>query len=256
MITNSHIGDCRIGNQLFQYSVLRSVGIANNFEVSLPPLDQHRLSEFNIPNQILRKSGWNKMKYLFNEPSFSFDNTVFQVKDNTDLNGYFQSEKYFLNIENTIREEISFKPKVISKVKTKLYSIDSDAEICSIHVRRGDYLNEPDKHLNLTLDFYKRAIDKFPKNYKFIVFSDDIPWCKNNFHGENISFSDDNTDIEDLAMMSLCRHNIIANSTFSWWGAWLNENPEKIVISPKKWFGTTYAKYSTIDLLPKPWVQL
>jgi len=128
-----------------------------------------------------------------------------------------------------------------------------DGETVSLHIRRGDYLRTQDHHPVCSLDYYMDALSKFrDKEYKFIVFSDDVDWCRNNFN-EDFIFTEGNTDYEDMWLMSLCDHNIIANSSFSWWGAWLNDNPNKRVIAPKKWFGPSYSNWKLDDLFCNDW---
>ena len=107
------------------------------------------------------------------------------------------------------------------------------------------------------MEYYRSAVDLIGKEKLFFIFSDDINWCKNNFDFiENKFFIENNKDYEDLILMSLCSHNIIANSSFSWWGAWLNSNPNKIIISPKKWFGNKYNFHNTKDLYNEKWIKL
>lgn len=166
------------------------------------------------------------------------------------LNGYWQSEKYFVHC----REEV---------VKAFGYKWEPRPGWCSIHVRRADYLNYPDKHPVVTDYYLVQAMGHVINTTdidKFMVFSDDILWCKGFFSIFRCRFeySEYRTQEEDLELMSGCEHNIISNSTFSWWGAWLNKNPDKIVISPSKdnWFGPGNAHLDTSDLIPESWIQI
>jgi hypothetical protein len=130
----------------------------------------------------------------------------------------------------------------------------------SIHVRRGDYLSFPEHHPPLTMDYYREAMSRFP-GARFLVFSDDPGWCLLNFRdaGYQVEISTGRTAAEDMALMASCDHHIIANSSFSWWSAWLNRNPSKRVIAPDpktRWFGPAKKGWNTADLLPAAWEQI
>ena len=132
-------------------------------------------------------------------------------------------------------------------------------EVVSIHIRRGDYLQSPNHHPVISLNYCMKAIKQFPRDYKVVVFSDDINWCKTEaFFGDKFKFIEGQTDIEDFYLMSMCVNNIICNSSFSWWAAWLNSNPDKIVIAPMddRWFGPAYDHFDTKDLYPEEWIKM
>ena len=167
------------------------------------------------------------------------------------LIGGFQSFKYFEKYSKDIRSLFSPTSDLVVDLKVKY---DTNNKV-SIHIRRGDYTNLPNHHHNLSMSYYLNAINYF-KGFKFLVFSDDIDWCKDNFIGDNFIFVEDTNDIEDLYLMSMCEHNIIANSTFSWWGAWLNSNSNKKVVYPNTWFGPVYKHFRTNDLFPEDWICL
>ena len=134
--------------------------------------------------------------------------------------------------------------------------LNTPNEICSIHVRRGDYLTKPNIHPTQTINYYMDAVKLMSPNTLFLVFSDDIGWCKDNFKDfTNIVFIEGNSDYEDLLLMSLCDNNIICNSSFSWWAAWLNQNPNKKVVAPKLWFGSGL-NHNTKDITPENWIEL
>lgn len=175
------------------------------------------------------------------------------------LFGYFQNEKYFKDSAPEILNEFSFKNNFSSEVKNIADKIEKSNSI-SIHIRRGDYITSKKARnimVELGLDYYKKAIEiivKKVENPHFFVFSDDIEWCKKNLKIEfPVEYLDKNTagqkNANHLQLMSLCRHNIIANSSFSWWGAWLNQNTEKIIIAPKKWFNDK----DDNDIVPLKW---
>ncbi|MCK4744844.1 alpha-1,2-fucosyltransferase, partial [Candidatus Parcubacteria bacterium] len=189
-----------------------------------------------------------------------FDSKILKLIGNIYLDGYWQSEKYFKNIENSIRKEFTLKNDLQLKAKKLLRKI-KNTESISIHIRRNDYISHKPAnqyHGVCHLSYYKKAINVIIKKIDdphFFVFSDDIDWCKKNLKIKFPTiFVEGNKDYEDLILMSKCKHNIIANSTFSWWGAWLNNNPNKIVIAPKKWFRKK--SINTKDLIPKTWIKI
>jgi len=135
----------------------------------------------------------------------------------------------------------------------KKYNI-LNKDTVSIHVRRGDYTNLQHIHPLQSIEYYENAYNIIDdKSINVLVFSDDIEWCKNNIKFENITYIEGETNIVDMYIMSLCTHNIIANSSFSWWGAWLNNNKNKKVIAPINWFGSQSNLY-TGDIIPKKWI--
>ena len=121
-------------------------------------------------------------------------------------------------------------------------------------MRRGDYINN-NAYQQLNMDYYTKAMQMIGSK-EYYVFSEDITWCKQHFKGSNITFIDDINPVNSLSLMASCSNNIIANSTFSWWGAWLNKLPNKIVIAPSKWFGPALSHHNTKDILPKEWIQI
>lgn len=202
------------------------------------------------------KQSYIKQRY------FHFAPNILKISDNTYLEGYWASEKYFQDIEDIIRKEFTFKEgpdkqnkKIINQIK-KLESV-------SIHFRRSDYVFDKkthDYHGVCDLDYYNKAVCIMAKkiaNPLFFIFSDDPKWVKQNLHLKYpttiVDYNFRKKDYEDLRLMSLCKHNIIANSSFSWWGAWLNKNPDKIVIAPKKWFNDPLI--DTKDLIPDSWTR-
>jgi len=147
---------------------------------------------------------------------------------------------------------------VTEKIYDKHKELLDRGNVVAVHLRRGDYLNLPDHHPVMDLNYFMKAMKKFPKDSIFLVFSDDTDWCNANFPGigEKFFIIEGQTDVEDFAMMTMCDHNCIANSSFSWWGAWLNDNPDKVVVAPNKWFGTAYANWNTDDLYCEDWIKI
>lgn len=209
---------------------------------------------------------FSKIKFSYEQPLelpiFKEQAMLYREIPNFDLDFYlygdFQSVKYFSGFEK----------QVIDLFKTELTNFNG-TNVCSVHVRRGDYVSMPDRYIQLDLDYYKKACDLMPKDTKFLVFSNDIDWCKNNFTEKNgfknISFSDkNNPSYIDLELMSKCDNNIMANSTFSWWGAFLNRNTNKIVVTPQQWITQHLANLSCEgqleqymeDLLLKEWIKI
>ena len=187
----------------------------------------------------------NLIQNDYNEPNFHYN----EIPNQTNLNikGYFQSEKYFKNAINEIRYYFLFKLEILTKITSKWDNI-LNKDVCSIHVRRGDYLLHPNHHPFPGISYYENACKYFPNSH-FLIFSDDINWCKDNFHFiSNKTFVENQNEIEDLLLMSFCNDNIIANSSFSWWGSYLNSNENKKIISPKQWFGSAYKNMNTEDL--------
>ncbi|MDQ5930715.1 MAG: hypothetical protein QG594_2503 [Bacteroidota bacterium] len=239
----------RLGNQLFQIAATLSASIDHNFGCIFP--DWH-YNQF-LKNPILEYSKY--IPYIFykptdfyTEPSFRYNNINLPdtglklLREDVKvyaLDGYFQSRKYFENHEAFIREQFEPSEELINKLYHKYGSLQFQS--CAIHVRRGDYVDLAFYH-QIKMDYYERSMIKIQKETgikHFYIFSDDIAWCKENFTNPEYkyTFIEGNTDFEDLILMSCCRHQIIANSSFSWWGAFLNRNPDKIVIFPEKWFG-------------------
>lgn len=271
MITNLNIGyHGRLGNQLFQYAVCYSIakklgvdfvipkenienikkdGCYNFSDNSWIPYSFRMYDCFNITapqkNNIVTEN-------IFKEPYFQYTEQINSVKDNTSIEGYFQSEKYFVNHKEEILNEFKFKPEILKTAQNFISDFKSK-EIIAVHIRRGDAVVNPTFPL-MGVDYFQKAIDHFSdKEYNFLIISDDIEWCKNIFsEGDNVRFSKGVDDFVDLCLMSLANHNIISNSSFSWWGAYLNTNPSKKVIAPNNWFKDK--SVNTSDLIPKDWI--
>lgn len=246
-----------IGNQLFQWALYKSLelsGIESYLDVS---------GYNNLQQKHYRPLKLNEFPYLtyktkLNINNFTKINDNFIVKEfkndgNYYLDGYWQNEKYFIKYKNEILKELLPSSKIIDKI-FNLYPY-----ICnciSLHVRRGDYVNLQAYHPVQTIEYYDKALS-YMKNYeKILVFSDDIKWCKENLKYNNMIFIEGLTDIEEMYCMSFCRDNIIANSTFSWWGAYMNKNPDKIVIGPSKWFGESYKNLQVNQYILDSWIKI
>jgi len=275
MITHKSIGySGRLGNQMFQYAAL--LGIANKLklEPKIPIENSFTYVDCSMDlvtgNYIKSKldlidcfyiniqNFTNKSNILthfdYQEKFFHFDSDIFNIKDGTTIHGYFQSDKYFNHCSDLIKSEFSFKKEILDICKS---FINSYKNTVSIHVRRGDYVGLQNHHPTLSLEYYQKALTNYfsDDEYTFLIFSDDIDWCRQVFPN-GVVFVEGTNQFEDMCLMSLCNHNIIANSSFSWWSAWLNKNENKKVISPLNWFGPAYAHYNTFDLYPNNYIKI
>lgn len=238
----------RMGNQMFQISAAISYSKKHNIPYWIPKqsVNEHIWPAFfkHFPSEPMPGT-----KYIqYNEPSHSYNEIP--KYQNICLNGFFQSEKYFSHCRQDIIDAFQIPYKRL------------DGYV-SIHVRRGDYLQFADKHPPVTYEYISAAVKHFIELgfSNFVVCSDDIKWCRISFKplelfGAVFSYSAGHEPIEDLAMMSCCIHNIISNSSFSWWAAWLNQNPDKIVIAPKIWFGEGNKNLDDRDLVPETWIKM
>ena len=249
-----------LGNYLFQIATAYAYSkktnknlIFNNNDIYIVhgSVDSYKDNIFS--NLIFESLNENSFGKRYNELNFNF-NEISNFDGDVYLNGYFQSEKYFKDYRNEILDLFEFDNQTKNFINEK-YGDLLNNKICSIHIRRGDYLRFPDHHPTQPLEYYVNALNEFDDNTNFLVFSDDIEWCKINFSSinKNFTFIEGNTDYQDLYLMSICNDNIICNSTFSWWAAWLNNHEGKKVIAPKKWFGPD-SPCNTNDLYCKSWI--
>lgn len=199
------------------------------------------------------------------EKHYWFDPSIVRTKPPFMLHGWWQSEQYFKDIRSTLLNDLSY-AHPLSHKRTKIIEHMRATESVSIHVRRMDYVKNPktrSAHGELPISYYRTAHDHLYSKraaLNFFVFSDDIEWVKKNMKfPDGTTYigpsPDDTTGAADMWMMSKCRHQVLANSSFSWWGAWLNQNPDKIVIGPKPWVASMGVE-QTRDVLPKDWITL
>lgn len=278
-----------LGNQMFQYAAGLALAKAKHTELKadLSAFEKdvdvgmtarnYGLDQFEMPvvaastndiHQLRKRSGTKVFRTLqryfpflfknvyFSESGTDYHPTFFQCPAHTYLEGYWQSEKYFKGIETSIREAFVFKKHITDSVNHILNHITSVNSV-SVHVRRGDYLKLQHMYALCSLEYYEKAVQFLSGKVKaplvLFVFSDDIDWCKENFkfHTE-IHFIQTGDLYKDLFLMTQCRHHIIANSSYSWWGAWLNAHTDKIVIAPAKW----YNQKESPDIYPQNWIRL
>jgi hypothetical protein len=251
----------QLGNQMFQYAatlgIARKLGVSfmipNHDEVFVDPSSNRlRIELFDCFNIKPDSIGYLKTNNVLAEKGFEFNNNILNVdhRFNFTLHGFFQTEKYFKHCENEIRKQYSFKKQIIDECK-KIIEECFDNPI-ALHIRRTDYLTNSN-HIALDLDYYKKSLDKFDSKRQVVIFSDDSQWCMEQelFSDDRFLISDATGPYHDLYMMSQCNDFIIANSSFSWWGAWLANRGK--VIAPKKWFGPNNAHLNTKDLYCDNW---
>lgn len=240
-----------IGNQLFQYATLISLGKDFGYEVKIPRhssyfSEDHKkivnyLTEgFKIISKYLEEKEIECIKNYYDEPSFNYT-PVYNLLDNTSIQGYFQSEKYFLHNKQFILQNLQFKNEIVEEA-IKNYDINFIKKSCFLHVRRGDYIRQSTYYHNLDINYYQKSLDLINPEY-ISIFSDDIQWCHENFNfldQNKIKYISNSNPFLDLYLMSQTQNCVIANSSFSWWGAWLNQNQNKTIIAPKNWFTPFY----------------
>ena len=246
-----------LGNQMFQRAyglALEARGRAVMFDRSYLVEGTHRaysLEAFRSVIPITR----HPQGPIISEKSLRFDLDMLHLPDPSIAVGYWQNEKYFLDIENKARQALSFRKPIVARAARLQEEIQNSNSVF-IHVRRGDYINFQHVHGVLPMSYYQEAIQHVEASVpgaKIFIFSDDQEWCKKNFKYPVVEGTD---KYDDLKLMASCKHAIIANSSFSWWGAWLGDtHPSgRVVIAPKKWFVTDEVDGS--DIVPQRWVRL
>ncbi len=243
-----------LGNQMFQYAYARSLYL-KGYDVKLDiskfktyklhggyQLDKFKI-DLEIADSISILLGKIGLKPSIKEKSLLFNGDFKSLKGNEYVKGYFQTEKYFNEIRETLLSEFVINQKLSINTQKMEQQILATKNSCSLHIRRGDYISDKKAnkvHGTCDLAYYYKAIEFINKKIidtTFYIFSDDIPWTKEKLKINKVVFVDINSiPHEDMYLMSLCHHNITANSSFSWWGAWLNNNKKKTVIAPKNWF--------------------
>ena len=263
MITFHKLGELgRLGNQLFQYAALKGLGIKNGYDVKIPnpqSMNWHGqtslLDKFNIECEYATQEDMNTLQHLYEEPSWQkYDDKFFDVPDNTTLEGFFQSTFYFEHCESQIKNELSPKEEYLSVGRNYIQSLREkyNCEIVSVHVRRGDNMTNGQTELieafnpgGLYEQYFTKAKKVFDgKNVKFLIFtggqrfnednSSDMDWCKQFFKGDEFIYSEGQEQIYDFCRIMSCDHNILSHaSSFGWWAAYVNPNPNKIIVAPE-----------------------
>ena len=272
----------RLGNQMFQYAAVRGIAANKGYEWCIPPFGIHRIDNYSLANCFKLSNLTSNNQYILDnghapvvvERQFHFDEELFSLCPNdVSIHGFFQTDKYFKNIESSIREDFTFHDQILNPCKEMVDSLDSVPLF--LHVRRGDpnlidargfkwsYTQCSSQHPPQPLEYYVEALKQFPEDQPVVVCSDSPEWVQ-----EQEFFSDDRflisepeekypdgsyTPYVDLCLMSLCSGAIIANSSLSWWGAWL-QNGKGPIVAPKMWFGPDYADKDTKDLYCDGWI--
>ena len=283
-----------LGNQLFQYAIGRRLAEDQKSElkVDISLLNQqseittfrkYKLNAFNVNCKIATKAdekevlgfrwlipikrrlwkmgfdlfGWN----YFRETTYGYHPYILNFNKAVVLEGYWQSENYFFAIRQLLLNELTLKDELITVPFLALKNEMQDSNSVAIHVRRGDYVSNPvvaNEFGICSQNYYLNAIQYMKEqlqNPQFYVFSDDLQWCKLNFKDDGyLHFVSKFEDYQDLMLISSCQHQIISNSTFSWWGAWLNKSADKIVVAPEIWY--VDASFDTSQLIPLEWIRL
>jgi len=278
-----------LGNQMFQYAAGRALALrlGTNLKLDTRAFSDYKVHSYGLDrfaiqaglindfsfallrhDSLLRRAGryfkvtLNKNVYL--EKGFDFDPMVLLLKDGAYLEGYWQSERYFADFADQIRADLTVAAPPDDENLSWLERIRNGTSV-SIHIRRGDYVTNPTAnavHGLCDLDYYRRAAAylaaKLEGEAEFYVFSDDPEWVRENlelpYAMHYVNHNDASRNYEDLRLMSNCSHHIIANSSFSWWGAWLNPSLAKIVVAPEQWFRDK--SKSTKDLIPSSWIRI
>ena len=250
MIGFNHLGRLgRFGNQMFQYAALRGIASNNNVNFCFPywkesindglgNMNKTELFDcFNMESvSQLNMQGIDPDRPFAPEESFKFNEKLFnECPDWVSLYGFFQTEKYFKNVEDIIRKDFIFKEEILGPCDDMMQGVLEGGRVVGLHIRRQDYLTNPN-HQFVGLDYYKRALSKFPSDIQVLVFSDDSKWCHEQslFNDDRFMISENDSGYVDMCLMTMCTDFIIGNSSFYWWAAWLGNRGK--VIAPKNWF--------------------
>jgi hypothetical protein len=249
-----------LGNQMFQIATTVAHAIKNNTDYGINLNMCHTPNQGNVAsvysNTIfskINKISHNEFDSIYDEPKFSF--TPIPFKDKTILRGYFQSSKYFDDYKDFIINLFEFPKNVVDEVSNFILEKElSNENLTCLHIRRGDYLKFSFYHEVCNLNYYLKACQEFD-NTKFIIVTDDKNWVKNNFDTKDFIVSELSSEISDLYLMTISDNLILSNSTFSWWGSYLNKKKTKKVISPFKWFNQN-GPDDTQDIYMNDWKKL
>jgi hypothetical protein len=248
-----------LGNYIFQIAASYYTSIRDNREMVVDISD---ISIIHSPIDLYYNNIFRKIKFVSEYSNYSSHEPIQPIqyseipnpKNNLKLKGYYQNEKYFKNLRQDILNLFEIDSETYEFITMK-YSDVLSGNTCSLHVRRGNYVQKSHFHPVQTINYYKESVSKIGEDLDYLIFSDDIDWCKENLGFiKNKTFINGNIDYQDLYLMSMCKNNIIANSSFSWWGAWLNNNDNKKVIYPSNWFGVQFLDTSEIGC--ENWIKL
>lgn len=281
--------DGGLGNQMFQYAAGLRLAVARKTELKLDltplghspnrdfalrafriravpamPRDVLRLRRRRTPGDLWRKLRGQPARRHVVEAHFQFDPRVLELGDDIYLEGYWQSERYFADAADEVRHDLTLHHPPTGENRAIAEEIAGDVAPVSVHLRRGDYVTSPSaSRIHGTCDpyYYHRALEtirRIATAGTVFVFSDDPTWAAENFRIDApqrfVGHNGPETGWEDLRLMSLCHHHVIANSTFSWWGAWLCRRPDRVVVAPERWFRDSTDRDD--DLIPGGWIRV
>jgi len=278
-----------LGNQMFQYAMARSLADHHNANLKLDLSDfehytlrRYELQDFNVRAEIAGREDldslkvrlrsytlWQRMKrrilpdspMVFRERSFAYNKEVHRIRPPVYLDGYWQSERYFASNIAVIRKDFTLNVP-LDPSNTEMMAFIGSVNAVSLHVRRGDYIEDPNTnrfHGVCPIGYYNDAVTYIScrvGQIHLFVFSDDYEWASHNLIFDHpttfVTLNSNTRGIFDMMLMRQCKHHVVANSSFSWWGAWLNPSESKIVVAPQKWFRD--GSQDTCDLVPARWV--
>ena len=264
----------RLGNQMFQYAGLRGIASRNGYEFCIPPEDHPTYADYAL-FLAFKMEGVNTgivSGKTITESGFHFDENLFDTcPDNVNLDGYFQTEKYFQHIESQLRKDFTFKDEILDPCKD---FIDQFDDIAFLHIRRGDNVGREDYYPIPPTEWMINMVDKYFPDKPILICTDDLEWVRSQsvFDDDKFQISETRMYYDtpvmtgagivtkslipfyDLCLMSLCNGGIVANSSMSWWAAWLQSSPDKKIITQDPWFGSKHAHLDTKDIRPSSWI--
>jgi hypothetical protein len=250
----------RLGNQMFQYAALKGIAANRGYQICIPLSENKNKWTDHQLNCAFKMATLNSLQYqyidytrpIIVENGFSFDQKLFnECPDWVTIRGFFQTEKYFKHIREELLIDFEFHDNILEPAKSVACNWKTPI---ALHIRRTDYITNPN-HTVLPIEYYQKSLEEFDNNCEVIIFSDDPEWCMKQklFESDRFLISETNNTYLDLCLMTLCKGHIIANSSFSWWGAWIS-NSEK-VIAPSGWFkGSNNEHLDIKDLIPEKWI--
>lgn len=263
MIIFERLGGWGLGNSLFQSATTIAISIDNNTSYGFPNDCAFRRQRFSPNNLFKDEFPWININDFAHCPRWGIGDIMYvsppKFEETVIIDGFFQTEKYFKHHRDKILYAFSFSDKVKELGNKYLHLYNS--EYCALHVRRGDYHTAKEMRI-IDKSYYEKAVSVFPVGIKFVLFSDDITWCKANLTFlKNVTYIEERNDILEMYMMSQFENIIIANSTFSWWGAWLGKNKKVAMPNPiTNWFSDDYNKHRAArannfkDLICENWI--
>jgi len=256
-----------IGNMMFEIAFIEYAGHKYGFDIIYPNIEQALDTLYSLKHEFPQQEHSAEFLIMFKnfnwyknldkrftplvEKKVKLHEVGMIPEDGIYYDGYFQSEMFFPDREFILH---LFQPSDWVKGQLSKYSNILNGQTCSIHVRRGNYVKLAHIHPPQSIEYYGKAMSILPAPDRYVVFSDDISWCKENFTGDEFVFIEDEKDYIELFLMSMCDHHVISNSSFSWWGAWLNDKPDKQVVAPTRWWAVD--NIISTYVIPESWIKL